>query len=95
LIVDMDTGKIELIDFSSGAFGKGELFHEFDGRLFNVFSLRHIDYFQELLSSRGITTLNSDSIDLKTTKEIYEPSYMRDLSQWGKQIYQGYQGILG
>ena len=32
LIVDMDTGKLELIDFGSGAFVKNEPFHDYDGR---------------------------------------------------------------
>ena len=32
LIVDMDTGKLELIDFGSGAFVKSAPFHEYDGR---------------------------------------------------------------
>ena len=32
LIVDMDTGKLELIDFGSGAFVKSEPFHDYDGR---------------------------------------------------------------
>ena len=32
LIVDMDTGKLELIDFGSGAFVKSAPFYEYDGR---------------------------------------------------------------
>ena len=54
LIVDMDTVRLKLIDFGSGAFVKNEPFHDYDGKIDDYPTARTDEYFRytSICSSR-------------------------------------------